>query len=237
MLAHAQSAGNRRHLPRPTPGVRRRVRPPFAHTTRAKQVGDRGQLCSLCALSVVSATSTFLPICRSQFGASVGDRPYELLDLTDIWALRAGMNLHTLLPGESFSVVLRSNGRTDDGLLFHPKHHTERWGQLVALKLRKRQAKDASVTESGERTIVLNDLQRVPDSLNLGTLLVAAGHVTIEQLDTAIETQQSSGRRIGEVLLANRAVDEYVVAEALAGQYARAGQPPRERRSPQRSLR
>ena len=52
----------------------------------------------------------------------------------------------------------------------------------------------------------------------LGTLLLQSGRITRRTLDAALEEQESSGRRIGDVLVRRGAIDARAVADALANQ-------------------
>lgn len=55
----------------------------------------------------------------------------------------------------------------------------------------------------------------------VGELLVAAGRLTREQLELALTTQRKWAGRLGELLVASRAVTEAHLASAIAAQAAR----------------
>jgi type IV pilus assembly protein PilB len=52
----------------------------------------------------------------------------------------------------------------------------------------------------------------------LGRLLVGQGHLTERELERALEAQQGTGRRLGEVLISLRLIDEVALSRALATQ-------------------
>ena len=51
--------------------------------------------------------------------------------------------------------------------------------------------------------------------MRLGELLVAAGAITPEQLDTGLQLQKGSGKRLGTVLIDNEIISERQLIEAL----------------------
>jgi type IV pilus assembly protein PilB len=53
----------------------------------------------------------------------------------------------------------------------------------------------------------------------LGEILVEAGHVTAQQVESAVAAARSSGRRVGEALVEAGACKEEHVAKALADQF------------------
>jgi type IV pilus assembly protein PilB len=92
----------------------------------------------------------------------------------------------------------------------------------MALKLWNRESNrgraDSESIPSGVELI--DDLVLAKDSPYLGAILLAHGHIDTVQLNTALEFQASSGLRIGEQLLHDRAIDEGSLAEALSDQFA-----------------
>ena len=58
-----------------------------------------------------------------------------------------------------------------------------------------------------------------PEKIRLGDLLVRETLISAEQLQSALAEQQSSGRRLGRVLIDTGLVTEEAIANALAGQF------------------
>ena len=58
-----------------------------------------------------------------------------------------------------------------------------------------------------------------PEKIRLGDLLVREKLISTEQLQSALAEQQSSGRRLGRVLIDTGLVTEEAIANALAGQF------------------
>ena len=53
----------------------------------------------------------------------------------------------------------------------------------------------------------------------IGEILIKKGHLTLKQLNAALEEQPVSGERIGEILLRNEVIEERALREALAEQF------------------
>jgi type IV pilus assembly protein PilB len=66
--------------------------------------------------------------------------------------------------------------------------------------------------------LVSGRTHRTDGRLRLGTMLVASGLVTQEQVDSALERQRSGGGRLGEVLVHDGLVTEQDIVNAVAGQ-------------------
>ncbi len=66
--------------------------------------------------------------------------------------------------------------------------------------------------------LVSGRTHRADGRLRLGTMLVASGLVTQEQVDSALERQRSGGGRLGEVLVSDGLVTEQDIVNAVAGQ-------------------
>ena len=90
----------------------------------------------------------------------------------------------------------------------------------MALRLRAKATKPGLTAKGGLPTELLNSLELSIDSKHFGALLIDSGAVTREQLSEALETQKSSGLRLGEQLLQQRLVSESVVAKTLGEQYS-----------------
>jgi hypothetical protein len=122
-------------------------------------------------------------------------------------AVRLAAGIRNML-GELLVLAGRITTEQLEGVLAQQKRTGEMIGQLLVRCGFTTQAEIDAVIEIQKAQTAGIDL---PTPLRLGELLVAAGHISRQQLTAALGRQKETGQKLGEVLVESGAVDAAVI--------------------------